>query len=155
MCCCQFLILCLLVFVWCIEVLLCWVCRGLQLLSLPLGLIPYVVVFLISCNLLYFKVYFVWYEYCYSSFLLLPFCMEYVFLSSNFQSIYVLRSQVGFRIHSASLCLLVGAFNPFSFKIIIDIYGPIAIFLIAWSWFCRSFFFSCISWLYKSLYHLL
>ena len=28
------------------------------------------------------------------------------------------------------LCLLVGAFNPFTFKVIIDIYVPIAIFLI-------------------------
>ena len=46
-----------------------------------------------------------------------------------------------FCIHSASLCLLVGAFNPFIFKIIIDIYVPIAIFLIVWSWFCRYFFF--------------
>ena len=35
-----------------------------------------------------------------------------------------------FCIHSASLCLLVGAFNPFTFKVIIDIYVPIAIFLI-------------------------
>ena len=37
-----------------------------------------------------------------------------------------------FSIHSASLCLLVGAFNPFQFKVIIDIYVPIAIFLIVW-----------------------
>ena len=34
-----------------------------------------------------------------------------------------------FCINSASLCLLVGAFNPFLFKVIIDIYVPIAIFL--------------------------
>ena len=34
-----------------------------------------------------------------------------------------------FCIPSASLCLLVGAFNPFLFKVIIDIYVPIAIFL--------------------------
>ena len=34
-----------------------------------------------------------------------------------------------FFIHSASLCLLVAAFNPFTFKVIIDIYVPIAIFL--------------------------
>ena len=47
----------------------------------------------------------------------------------------------------ASLYLLVGAFNLFTFKVIIDIYVPIAIFLIVWGWFCRSFFFSCISWL--------
>ena len=44
-----------------------------------------------------------------------------------------------FCIHSASLSLLVGAFNPFTFKVIIDIYVPIAIFLIVWGWFCRSF----------------
>ena len=55
-----------------------------------------------------------------------------------------------FCIHSASLCLLVGAFNPFSFKVIIDMYVPVPIFLIFFSWFCRSFF-SCISWLYKFL----
>ena len=30
-----------------------------------------------------------------------------------------------FYIHSASLCLLVGAFNPSTFKVIIDIYVPI------------------------------
>ena len=56
-----------------------------------------------------------------------------------------------FCIHSGSLCLLVGAFNPFTFKVIIDICIPIAIFLIVWGWFCRSFFFSYISWVYKSL----
>ena len=54
-------------------------------------------------------------------------------------------------IPSASLCLLVGAFNQFTFKEIIDIYVPIAVFLIVWGWFCRSFFFSFISWLNKSL----
>ena len=36
-------------------------------------------------------------------------------------------------IHSASL-FLVGAFNPFIFKVIIDIYVPIAIFLIVRGW---------------------
>ena len=54
----------------------------------------YVVTFLISYNLLYFKVYFVWFEDCYSRFLLLPICMEYIFTSSHFQSIYVFRSEV-------------------------------------------------------------
>ena len=44
-----------------------------------------------------------------------------------------------FCIHSASLCLLAGAFNPFTFKVIIHIYVPIAIFLIVWGWCCRSF----------------
>ena len=33
-------------------------------------------------------------------------------------------------IHLVSLCLLVGAFNPFPFKVIINIYVPISIFLI-------------------------
>ena len=44
-----------------------------------------------------------------------------------------------FCIHSASLCLFIGAFKPFTFKVIIDIYVPITIFLIVWGWFCRSF----------------
>ena len=56
----------------------------------------YVVSFFISYNLFYFKVCFVWYEDCYSSFLLLPICMKYIFPSSYFQSICVLRSEVGF-----------------------------------------------------------
>ena len=139
----------------CIDIYNCYV------FLLDWSLDHYVVSFLISCNLLYFKVYFVWYEDCYSSFPLLPICIECIFPSSHFQSICVLRSEVGscrqhiygscFYVHSASLCLVVGAFNPFTFKVIIDIYVPIAIFLIVWGWFCRSFFFSCISWLYKSL----
>ena len=36
-----------------------------------------------------------------------------------------------------SICLLVGAFNPLTFKAIIDIYVPITIFLILSGWFCR------------------
>ena len=35
-----------------------------------------------------------------------------------------------FCIHSARLCLLPGAFNPFTFKVNIDMYVPITIFLI-------------------------
>ena len=31
-----------------------------------------------------------------------------------------------------SLCLLVGAFNPFTFKVITDKYDPIAIYFIVW-----------------------
>jgi len=34
------------------------------------------------------------------------------------------------QVHSASLCLLVGAFNPFTFKVIIDKYDPVAIYFI-------------------------
>ena len=91
----------------------------------------YVVSFVISCNL-YFKVYFVWYEDCYSSFLLLSFAWNVFFHPLTF-SLYVslglkwvsCRQHIYgscFCIHSASLCLLVGAFNPFTFKVIIDIY---------------------------------
>ena len=35
-----------------------------------------------------------------------------------------------FCIHLANLCLLVGAFNPFTFKVIIDKYDPITIYFI-------------------------
>ena len=46
-----------------------------------------------------------------------------------------------FCIHSASLCLLVGAFNPFTFKTIISMYFPITIFfffliLFIYLWLC-------------------
>ena len=45
-----------------------------------------------------------------------------------------------FFIHSASLCLLVGAFNPFPFKVIINMYVPIIIFLIVLGLFSWVFF---------------
>ena len=48
-------------------------------------------------------------------------------------------------IHSASLYLLVGAFNPFTCKVIIDIYVPTDIFLIVWGLLLLIFFFSYIS----------
>ena len=44
-------------------------------------------------------------------------------------SIYIYGSC--FCIHSASLCLLVEAFNPFAFKVIIDKYDPVAIYFVA------------------------
>ena len=97
----------------------------------------YVVFFLISCNFLYFKVYFVCYENCYSSSLLLPICKEYIFPSSHFQSM-CLEVWSGFLVDDIYMDLvlypfsqsvsLVGAFNPFTFKVIIDIFIPIAIF---------------------------
>ena len=43
-------------------------------------------------------------------------------------------------IHPASLCLLVGAFNPFTVKVIIDMYDPITIFLIVLGLFCVGLF---------------
>ena len=133
----------LLVFVLCIEVLLCWVQRYLQLPYLPLGLIPWSL-FLISYGILYFKVYFVWYEDCYSSF---PFAWS-IFSHPLTFSLYVAlglqwvsnrQDTYGscFCIHSASLCLLVGAFNPFTFKLIMHVL--IGIFLIVLGLFCWSF----------------
>ena len=66
--------------------------------------------------------------------------------SFYFQTVCVSRSEVGsyrqhmcFCIHSANLCILVGAFNPFTFKAIIDIYVPICIFLIVLDLFLRFF----------------
>ena len=56
--------------------------------------------------------------------------MEYLFPSFYFQSVCVSRSEVGLRrqhiygssfcFHSVGLYLLVGAFNLFTFKVIID-----------------------------------
>ena len=55
--------------------------------------------------------------------------------------LYIIKSVSWFCIHSASVCLLVGAFNPFIFKLIIDTHVPSGIFLIVWICFCRSFTF--------------
>ena len=41
---------------------------------------------------------------------------------------------------SASLCLLAGALNPFTFKVIIDMYDPITVFLIALGLFSVGLF---------------
>ena len=48
-------------------------------------------------------------------------------------------------IYLAGLCLFIGAFNPFTVKVIIDMYDPITIFLIALGLFSvgRAFLFSC------------
>ena len=82
----------------CIEVLLCWVHKHLKLLCLPLGLIPWslcsVLPYLLQSSL--YKVYFLWYQNCYSTFLLLRIYMEYIFASSHFQSICVFMHEVGF-----------------------------------------------------------
>ena len=60
-----------------------------------------------------------------------------------------------FCIHSASLCLLVGTLNPFTFKVIIYMCVPITIFLIVLGLFLWVLFFSCVFCLEKFLYHLL
>ena len=58
-----------------------------------------------------------------------------------------------FCIHSASLCLLLGAFNPFTFKVIIDKYDPIAIYVVVFG--SEFIYLFCVSYLEKILYHLL
>ena len=45
-----------------------------------------------------------------------------------------------FSIHPASLCLLVDAFNPLTFKVVINMYDPITIFLIVLGLFFVGFF---------------
>ena len=71
-------------------------------------------------------------DICYSSFLLLSICIEYFFPMLSLavcrcseiwsgplvDSIY---SGLFFCIHSANLCLLIGAFSPFTFKVIAEI----------------------------------
>ena len=66
--------------------------------------------------------------------------MEYLFPTLHFQSVCVPCFEVGFLkttyigvlfyIHSASLCLLVGAFNLFTLKVIIDKYDLVAIYFV-------------------------
>ena len=53
-----------------------------------------------------------------------------------------LRSQTGRS--SYSLCLLVGAFNPFTFKVITDKYVPVAIYFIVLGSSLYTVFVSCL-----------
>ena len=121
----------LLVFVLCIEVLLCWVHRYLQLLCLPLGLI------IMQCSSLSLAIFFILKSILSDTRIATPafFCFPFaqnMFLHPLTFSLYV---SLGLKwvscrqhkygsclcIHTASLCLVVGAFNPITFKIIIDI----------------------------------
>ena len=98
-----------------------------------------------SYNSLYFKVYVMCYKYCYSHFLVASIYMKYLFPGPQFQSNmsfglrwiscrqHIYRSY--FCTHLASLWLFVGTFNPFTFKVIIEKYDPIAIY------YCFGFFF--------------
>ena len=99
------------------------------------------VVSLASFHNLYFKVYLILYECCYSCFLLVSILMEHLFPPLHFQSACVpwfdwvsCRQHIWgscFCIHSASLCLLDRAFNPF-ILVIIEKYDAIAITLLFW-----------------------
>ena len=90
----------------------------------------YVMPFFVSCYSLCFKVYFVWYKYCYRGFFSFPFewnmflhLLTFSFcVSLDLKRVSCRQYIYGscFWIHSASVCLLVGAFNPFMFKVIIE-----------------------------------
>ena len=49
----------------------------------------------VSCSGLYFKFYFMWYEYVYFHFLVISICMEYIFPTPHIESVCVPRSEVG------------------------------------------------------------
>ena len=100
----------------------------------------YVVTFFVSFHSLCFKVYFIWYEYCYSCFLFVSICMEYLFPSPSLSVCMcplfwggslvdnICRGLVFVPIQP--VFVLVRAFNPFTFKVIIDKYDPVAIYFI-------------------------
>ena len=80
-----------------------------------------------------FKVYFVWYEYCNSCFLIISICMKYLFLSPRFQSVCLLPYGGSLQIAYCRLLFffnpvchsvfLSGAFSLLTVKVIIDIYA--------------------------------
>ena len=92
----------------------------------------YEVSFSVSFYGLCFEVYFARYKYCYPSFFFLSVFLEYFFRPFTFslcrsfvlESVSCRQHMCGsyFLIHSATLCLLIGALNPFTFKVIIDRY---------------------------------
>ena len=56
---------------------------------------PYVVSFFVSYNGLYFKFYFIWYEYCFPCFLLVSICIKYIFPAPHFQSVCIPWFELG------------------------------------------------------------
>ena len=99
-----------------------------------------------------FQVRFIWYEYCDPHFLVISSCMKYLFQSPHFQSVCVLCPKmglfgaaycVGFYLlftASATLCLLIGAFSPLTFKAVVNRYVFISILNFFSHWFCISSF---------------
>lgn len=77
-------------------------------------------------------------------------CMENLFPALCFQSLCVFRSEMTliqaaylwafFLLHSASLYILIGPFNPFTFQVTVDRYVLISLCLLFWG-FCSSFCF--------------
>ena len=109
------------------------------------NLYHYIMTFFVPCYSLCFKVYFVWYKYCYPSFFLFPFTWNIVFIPSlticvSFNLEYLASSLCTgavLLIIKPTLCLLIGALSPFTFTIIIDTYVIIVILSIVnlcWTW---------------------
>ena len=138
---CHFLLVSPLLFVSCIEVLLCWVSRYLQLLCLPLGN-PLIIMYCASlCLAIFFILRSVLFDTRIATTVF--FCFLFVWNIFFYPLNFSLNVSLGlkwvscrqhiygscFCIHLANLCLLVGAFSPFTFKVLI------AIFLIVWGLF--------------------
>ena len=121
----------------------------------------YIVSLVSSYNSLCFKVYFVCFEYSYSYSLWFPFTWN------TFSHPLTLRLQISiglrsvscrqsicrsyFCIYPASLCCLLVTFNPFVYKVLIDMYDPITIFLVVWCLFFVGLFLLCVYCLEKFL----
>ena len=78
---------------------------------------------------------FFWFPFAWSIFFHHPTFSLYVSLDLKWVSCRQHIYGSCFCIHSVSLCLLVGAFNPFTFKVIIDMYVPMTIFFIVLGFF--------------------
>ena len=91
----------------------------------------YVVFFFVSYYNLCFKVSLVRYEYCYTSFLFISICMKYFHLFTFSVHICFISKLISCKqyrygscvlMYSATLCVFIGAFKPFTFKVSIDRY---------------------------------
>ena len=88
--------------------------------------------FFVSCYCFFCLKYFIWYKYNHSCFLLVFICMEYLFhpftlsLCVSLDQKWVSCRPVVynwvffFLIHPSTLCFLIGEFNLFTFRVIID-----------------------------------
>jgi len=68
-------------------------------------------------------------------------CMCPLFWGGLLKTAYI---GVFFGIHSASVCPLLGAFNPFTFEVIIDKYDPVAIYFVVLGSSLYTFSISCL-----------
>lgn len=110
----------------------------------------YTIFYFIPGNFLCSKVYFVWYLYCHSSFLLIIVCMMYLLPSLNLWHIWTgflgdsIYLSLAFLIQSDSLFCLIGVLGPvsviideFKFTILFFIYhiSTLLLFLFEFSYF--------------------